>query len=149
VIDYLQSIRQDNVAADLAFYAYRDMQTCDWQPFIVAAVQRNPVSLEMTGSMSIDQVHKWLESMGADSIYYGSRLAQPDEVANYKTGDGIEKAFLLANVIRRRHPDQSIEISIDNADLTLIAGGRYCFKSQKNLVKKVEMPGGKSAVISD
>ncbi|MBN2269430.1 MAG: hypothetical protein JXN61_02385 [Sedimentisphaerales bacterium] len=149
VIDYLQSIRQGNITADLAFYAYRDVQTCDWTPFITAALERNPVSIEMTGSMSIDQVHKWLESMGDDSIYDGSRLAQPDEVANYKTGDGIEKAFLLANVIRHRHPDQSIEISIDNADITLLADGPHCFKSQKNLTKKVGMRSGKSVVISD
>ena len=28
-IEYLRSIRNDNVTADLAFYAYRDMQSCD------------------------------------------------------------------------------------------------------------------------
>ena len=149
VIDYLQSIRRDSVTADLAFYAYRDMETCDWLPFITAALERNPVSLEVTGSMSIEQVHKWLEGMGNTSIYDGFRLAQPDEVANYRAGDGIEKAFLLANVIRRRHPDQSIEICVDRADVTLSADGHYRFKSQKNLTKKVRMPGGKGVTISD
>jgi len=149
VIDYLQSIRQNNVAADLAFYAYRDMQTCDWAPFVKAAVERSPVSIEMTRDISIDRVHKWLEGISNTSIYGGSRLAQPDEVANYKTGDGIEKAFLLANVIRRRHPDKSIEISIENADVTIIADGRYCFKSQKNLTKNIGMPGAKAVTVSN
>jgi len=149
VIERLQSIRGDNTTADLAFYAYRDMQTCDWRPFITAAIERNPVSLEMTGSMSIEQVRQWLEQMDNISIYTGSRLAQPDEVANYKTADGIEKAFSLANVIRRRHPNRSIEIYVDNADVTLSADGRYCFKSQKNLTKTVKMPAGKAATISD
>ncbi len=149
VIERLQSIRGDNTTADLAFYAYRDMQTCDWRPFITAAIERNPVSLEMTGSRSIEQVRQWLEQMDNISIYTGSRLAQPDEVANYKTADGIEKAFSLANVIRRRHPNRSIEICVDNADVTLSADGRYCFKSQKNLTKTVKMPAGKAATISD
>ena len=142
VTDYLKSVRGDNTTADLAFYAYRDMQTCDWAPFIAAALERNPVSLEMTGSMSIEQVHRWLEQMSNVSIYDGSRLAQPDEVVNYNTGDGIEKAFVLANAIRRRFPQRSIDICVDNAQVTLSADGRYCFKSQKNLTKKVKMAGG-------
>jgi len=147
VSDYLKSIRSKNTTVDLAFYAYRDVQSCDWAPFIGAALQRNPVSLEMTASMSIEQVHQWLEQMGNASIYDGMRLAQPDEVANYRTGDGIEKAFLLANVIRHRYPQRSIDICVDNADVTLSAGGRYCFKSQKNLTKKVKMAGGKNLII--
>ena len=103
----------------------------------------------MTGSMSIEQVHQWLEEMSNASIYDGMRLAQPDEVANYRTGDGIEKAFLLANVIRRRFPERSIYICVNNAEVTLSAGGRYCFKSQKDLTKTVKMPPGKAATISD
>jgi len=147
VADYLKSIRSENTTADLAFYAYRDAQSCDWAPFITAALQRNPVSLEMTGSMSIEQVRQWLEQMGNASIYDGMRLAQPDEVANYRTGDGIEKAFLLANVIRRRYPQRSIDIRVDNADVTLSADDRYSFKSQKNLTKTVEMPTGKGVTL--
>ncbi len=47
IIDYLQNLRGQSVTADLAFYAYRDMETCDWMPFLKAVVERNPVSLEM------------------------------------------------------------------------------------------------------
>jgi len=86
IIDYLQSIRRSNTTADLAFYAYRDMESCDWTPFIKAAVERNPVSIDRTKSMSVEQVYDWLEQIKNDSIYDGKRLAQPDEVANYKTG---------------------------------------------------------------
>ncbi|MHC4426033.1 MAG: hypothetical protein ACYSYV_08060, partial [Planctomycetota bacterium] len=92
---YLQQKRQSNATADLAFYAYRDMESCDWVPFVKAAVERNPVSTEMASSMSVEQVYAWLGQMKNISIYDGKRLAQPDEVANYRTGDGLEKAFLL------------------------------------------------------
>lgn len=102
IIEYLQSVRQSNRTADLAFYAFRDMETCDWLPFVKAAVERNPVSLTTTESMTIEQVHAWLGEMESASIYDGNRLAQPDEVANYGRADGLEKAFLLANVICRR-----------------------------------------------
>jgi len=148
VIDYLQSIRDANTTADLAFYTYRDMENCDWSAFITAAFGRNPVSLAMTDSMSIEQARQWLEDMAEASIYDGQRLAQPDEVANYKTGDGIEKAFLLGNVIRRRYPDRNIEISIDKTDVMLCDGDKYHFKSKKNLTKTVTIPANKSAPIA-
>ncbi|KKK71376.1 hypothetical protein LCGC14_2914530, partial [marine sediment metagenome] len=44
IIGYLQQLRRSNPTVDLAFYAYRDMVSCDWAPFIKAAVERNPVS---------------------------------------------------------------------------------------------------------
>ncbi|MEI7851198.1 MAG: hypothetical protein WCH86_05135 [Kiritimatiellales bacterium] len=58
---------------------------------------------------------------GSESIYDGPRIAQPDEVWNYQTGDGIEKAILLANVWQKRHPEERIEISVqpDRAELRL------------------------------
>ena len=71
------------------------------------------------------------------SIYDGRRLAQPDEVANYKTGDGLEKAFLLANVIHKRNPEQNIEIITDKNDVTLKGQNQYRFTSVKGLEKRV------------
>lgn len=50
--------------------------------------------------------------MSDKSIYDGPRLAQPDEVWNYRAGDGIEKAILPAHVWRKRHPEEKIEISV-------------------------------------
>ncbi|HUW19688.1 MAG TPA: hypothetical protein VMW16_10335 [Sedimentisphaerales bacterium] len=142
IIDYLRQLRADNAAADLAFYAFRDMESCDWAPFIKAAIERNPVSIQMAESMSVDEVYTWLEQMRNISIYDGKRLAQPDEAANYKTGDGLEKAFLLANVIRQRNPEQDIEISVDNNEVVLKGQGEYRFVSDKGFRKVINLPAG-------
>jgi hypothetical protein len=140
IIDYLQQIRSRNTTADLAFYAYRDMETCDWTPFVKAAIERSPVSLKMMESKSAEQVYAWLKEMTNDSIYEGKRLAQPDEVANYKTADGLEKAFLLANVIRQRSPQQNIEIIADNSSVLLSAANECRFESVKGFKKEVRIP---------
>ena len=142
IIGYLQQLRRSNPTVDLAFYAYRDMESCDWAPFIKAAVERNPVSIKMVESMSIEQVYAWLKQMGNISIYDGKRLAQPDEVANYRTADGLEKAFLLANVIRRRKPEQDIKITVDNNDVTLKEECQYRFVSGKGFKKLIGIPTG-------
>lgn len=149
IIDYLQKIRQSNITADLAFYAYRDIQTCDWAPFIKAAVERNPVSLKMVESKSDDEVYAWLEEMNDTSIYNAKRLAQPDEVANYRTGDGLEKAFLLANVIRQRDPEQDVEIVVDKNDVILKGPDEYCFVSAKGLKKQVHISGDGTISITE
>jgi len=143
IIDYLGSIRKSNTTADLAFYAYRDMETCDWTPFVKAAVERNPVSIEMTKSMSVEQVYNWLEKMADESIYDGKRLAQPDEVVNYNTGDGLEKAFVLANIMRLKKPEQNIEITVDNNEVMLEAEKQYAFRSGKEFEKSIRIPNGK------
>ena len=143
IIDYLGSIRKSNTTADLAFYAYRDMETCDWTPFVKAAVERNPVSIEMTKSMSVEQVYNWLGQMSDESIYDGKRLAQPDEVVNYNTGDGLEKAFVLANIMRLKKPEQNIAITVDNNEVMLEAEKQYAFKSGKEFEKSIRIPNGK------
>jgi len=142
IIDYLQQIRLTNTTADLAFYTYRDMESCDWTPFIKAAVERNPVSIQAAESMSTEEVFVCLEQMENISIYDGKRLAQPDEVANYKTADGLEKAFLLANVIRERNPKQDIGITVDNNDVLLKSHGKYRFVSSKGFKKQIDIPAG-------
>jgi len=139
IIDYLQQVRQSNPTAELAFYSYRDMESCNWLPFVKAAVQRNPVSLQMAEAMSIEEIYAWLEQMKNVSIYDGKRLAQPDEVANYKTGNGLEKAFLLANVIHERNPEQNIEIITDQNDVILKGQGEHRFVSTKGLKKRVSI----------
>ncbi|MFA5293832.1 MAG: hypothetical protein WC496_12485 [Phycisphaerae bacterium] len=137
VIDYLQSIRGKNIIADLAFYACRDMETCDWQPFIKSAIERSPVSIEMTKDKSIEDCFQWLKDMPNESIYDGKRLAQPDEVANYKRGDGIEKAITLANIIHKREPDKEITISIDKDKIVVDAGQKFEFGSSKEFGKTI------------
>jgi len=149
IIDYLQRVRRSNQTADLAFYAYRDMESCDWVPFIKAAVQRNPVSIQMTDSMSVEEIYAWLGQMKNVSIYDGKRLAQPDEIANYRTADGLEKAFLLANVIRRRYPQQDIEIITEKDKVVLKGPEQYRFVSVKGLKKRIFISeAGISSVVS-
>ncbi|MHC4753322.1 MAG: hypothetical protein ACYTFW_26095 [Planctomycetota bacterium] len=71
------------------------------------------------------------------SIYDGRRLAQPDEVANYKTGDGLEKAFVLANIIRHKNPEQSLDITVDANRVILKEQSQYQFVSTKRLRKRL------------
>ncbi|MHC4265725.1 MAG: hypothetical protein ACYSUK_07320 [Planctomycetota bacterium] len=140
VVAYLQKIRKQNTAADLAFYAYRDMETCDWLPFVMAAVQRNPVSIEQNSSKSIGDIYSGLQELPSDSIYDGKRLAQPDEVANYKTGDGLEKAFLLANILYQRDPQQGVELIADGNKVVLKSDKHnYQFTSEKNFQKQIQI----------
>jgi len=149
IVDYLRRIRQSNTTADLAFYAYRDMETCDWVPFIKAAVERNPVSIQKVDSMSLEQVLAWLNQMDNNSIYDGKRLAQPDELANYKTGDGLEKTFLLANVIRQKSPAQNIEIVSGKSEVVLKGPNQYRFVSAKGLQKRIHIFADGTITIKD
>jgi hypothetical protein len=76
------------------------------------------------------ELNKWPD----ESIYEGNRLAMPDEVVNFKRGDGIEKAICLANVIGSRLKGE--EIHLENKDLkTIIRIGKilYQFTSMKNI----------------
>jgi hypothetical protein len=139
IVEHLRQARADNAVADLAFYAYRDMESCDWRPFVKGAVERSPVSLDKTKSMSVDEVCEWLNRMDSVSIYDENRLAQPDELANYGTGDGLEKAFLLANVLRHRNPELSLHLEVDNSRVLLRGAQDYPFVSAKSLQGQVDI----------
>ena len=75
------------------------MENTDWRPFIKAALERNPVSLEGLKGKTADEAYHLVSGMPNDSIYDGQRLAQPDEVWNFGRGDGVEKALLFANFL--------------------------------------------------
>jgi hypothetical protein len=137
IIEYLESIRQECVTADLAFYAYRDMTRCEWEPFVKAAIERNPVSIETARHMSVDEAFAWLDKMDNVSIYDSTRLAQPDEVANYGRGDGIEKALTLANILLSRRPEDEIKLEIEGQSVVLKNHKEYRFTSFKNLRKQL------------
>lgn len=148
IIDYLESIRDRNPVADLAFYAYRDMTRCDWRPFVKAAVERSPVSAEKAEQMTAEQIHSWLAGLPGASIYDGARLAQPDEVTNYNTGDGVEKAFLTASVLSRRGEQKQFTLAIrpDKAILTAADGKRFEYVSAKGLTADIEIDENGSTV---
>ncbi len=139
IIDYLRARRQNDPTVDLAFYAYRDMAGCDWRPFIKAAVERSPVSLEWVKEMPVERIYGLLQNMPSESIYDGQRLAQPDELANYRRGDGLEKAFFLANVLRHRHPEQKLALAVDEGTVVLYGAEAFKFASTKGLSQRVEI----------
>jgi hypothetical protein len=137
IIEYLKSIRDKNTTADLAFYAYRDMANCDWQPYIKSAIERSPVSIEKTKDKSVEECFKWLQNIPNESIYDNQRLAQPDEVANYGRADGIEKAITLANIIHKRELQKEIKIEITGQNVSVQADKTYKFESSKSFDKKI------------
>jgi hypothetical protein len=147
IIEYLESIRDRNTTVDLAFYAYRDMMRCQWLPFVKAALERCPVSVEAHADDSIDQVYSQLASLPGESIYDGSRLAQPDEVANFRTGDGVEKAFTLANIIHQRTPEAAIDLVIDTDSAVVKTGDKdYTFSSTKGLSRRIHIEANRYEV---
>jgi hypothetical protein len=113
-----------SIITDLAFYAGRYMDSCDWIPFFKAAFERNPVSIEHFRGIDLQAVYDQLQSWPNESIYDGNRLALPDEVVNFKRGDGIEKALTLANISKARHAEVSLEQS---DDLISVRQGRLTF----------------------
>jgi hypothetical protein len=124
----------------LAFYAYRDMDTCDWQPFLKAAMERCPVSIEASKDKTIREAYQWLVEMSSESIYDGNRLAQPDEVVNYTAGDGAEKAITLANILCAREPEKTVQVILSTNKATLIDGAvNYEFNSAKQFDKKFNL----------
>jgi hypothetical protein len=133
IIAYLQPLRQPGSVIDLAFYAGRFMDSCDWKPFWVAAFERNPVSIGFFREMDLPAVFGLMQSWPNESIYEGNRLALPDEVVNFSRGDGIEKAITLANVARSRH--LQVTFRQNGQLLTIQAGtGKFEFASSKELV---------------
>ncbi len=139
IIDRLEVVRERNDTANMALYAYRDLNRTEPWPFVVAAMQRNPVSIEGAREMETSDLVRKIREMSDESIYDGpGRLAQPDEVWNYGCGDGLEKAVLLANILHSRMPDEEvvIELSPDRAWLKVGQTG-YEFSSRKEIREQV------------
>lgn len=102
VMETLATLRASRKTADLAFYASRDLAVTDWEPFIRAALERNPVCVAATRDWSIEHLQKTIEAWPCESIYDGTRMAQPDEVWNYRRGDGAETVLMLATILSAR-----------------------------------------------
>jgi hypothetical protein len=135
VIEHLESLRAVNTTADMAFYAYRDLNRIEPEPFVKAAMERNPVCIEMAKILCDGGVVEAVQGLPSDSIYDGQgRLAQPDEVWNFRRGDGVEKALLLANLWAARKPDEAISVHVEPARAVLKAGREeWTFSSTKGL----------------
>ena len=135
VVERLESIRSRNVMADLAFHAYRDLSRIEPEPFLKAALERNPVSIEETADLSIEEIAGRLDKMENSSVYEGpGRLAQPDEVWNFDRGDGAERAILLASIVKNRSPETVCTVEISPTEVLLKTGsGDYRFETRKGL----------------
>ncbi len=138
LIRRLETIRERNETADLAFYAYRDLTRSEPEAFLVAATQRCPVSVMAAAELDGD-LYATVSAMPSESIYdEDGRLAQPDEVWNYGRGDGVEKAVLMANILRASAPDEPMTIEIEGGKAALKAGtDTHEFTTTKNLPDQV------------
>jgi hypothetical protein len=126
----------------LALYIYRHMDMIDWLPFIKAAIERNPVCFTDLNEKDISEVYSILINMQDESIYDGQRLALPDEVWNFKRGDGIEKSLLLADFIIHMDNSSKVRIEIDKIKVILYFSGKnFHFNSRKNFRKSIQING--------
>jgi hypothetical protein len=85
--------------------------------------------------------------MPDESIYDSNRMALPDEVWNFRRGDGIEKAFLLADFIVQKDHSSLLNIEIINKRVCLNYNGEdYFFTSSRSFRKSVKISGNQYAV---
>ena len=142
IINMITDQKDTSETAQLALYVYRDMDKIDWRPFIKAAIERNPVSFGDLNEKTNYEVYSILKELPVESIYDGNRLALPDEVWNFRRGDGIEKAFLLADLLLHNDKSTTISIEIDQSKVLLTTGQHeFHFTSHKKLRKSIQIKG--------
>lgn len=140
IVDTLASLRDRSTVADLAFYAFRDLARTDWEPYLKAALERNPVSVEGAKDLSDADLTARLEALPNESIYDGARVAQPDEVWNYGRGDGLERAFTLATILKARHPDRTLTLTAGDGSARLTGEGvDVRWPGDKGLERSIEL----------
>lgn len=120
IADRIRAAAPGNRSAALAPYAARDLAAVEAAPFVKAALERCPVSKTALAGLPESEALSRIAALGNESIYDGpSRLAQPDEVWNFGTGDGLEKCLLAANAVPGC---DAVEISGGTA--ALLRGGK-------------------------
>jgi hypothetical protein len=140
ILEYVFAKSGHNEVALLSLYAFRQMDKIDWKPFVKTALERNPVSCEGLKGKTADMAYQLLLGMPGDSIYDSQRLAQPDEVWNFGRGDGLEKAFVLANFLANEIRPGTLKINVSGSNVVLSADGtKYVFVSEKGLVKDIDL----------
>lgn len=142
ILDIISQHSGQSELALLTLYVYRQMDKIDWLPFIKAAIERNPVGFMELNTNNTREVYSILTNMPDESIYDGKRLSLPDEVWNFRRGDGIEKALLLANFLINKDNSSTVSIVIANDKVLLTSNGiDFHFTSRKNLRKSVQITG--------
>jgi hypothetical protein len=142
ITETITGLAEVSETALLTLYVYRQMDNIGWLPFVKAAIERNPVCSTELGGKSVRDVYKILESLPDESIYDGKRMALPDEVWNFRRGDGIEKALLLADFILHKDSGSSVNIEIAMQNIRLRYNDEdYSFTSSKQFTKSVYISG--------
>lgn len=142
IMDIIFNLAGESELCMLTLYAYRQMDKIDWLPYIKACFERNPVCFLDLNEKSVDEAYNIIQNLDNQSIYDGNRLALPDEVWNYKRGDGIEKAILLADFILKKEVTFPVTIKIDHRDVSVeYHKNKYHFRSDKSLRKIIKASG--------
>jgi len=142
IINLITRQQENSETALLSLYVYRQMDKIDWRPFLKAAIERNPVSFTDLNEKNNYEVYHIIKELPQESIYDGKRLALPDEVWNFRRGDGIEKAFFLADFLIHKDKSSTVSIEIENKKVLLSSGGHeFHFTSHKNLKKSILIEG--------
>jgi hypothetical protein len=142
ILEKIISTSGETEFSRLALYIYRKMDSIDWLPFIKAAMERNPVCFSDLEGKTAAEVFDIIDNLENVSIYEGPRLALPDEVWNFRRGDGIEKALLVADLLASRNNTSDIHIYIDGESVRLTADDlTFEFRSDKNLKKTIHIKG--------
>jgi len=142
IADRILSYAGKSETALLTLYVFRQMDKISWLPFVKAAIERNPVCFNELNGKSFQEVFDILNHLPDNSIYDDQRLALPDEVWNFRRGDGVEKALLLADYIHQKDNSSSLTIEIDNKKVLLtIKREKFNFRSHKSFRKSIEITG--------
>ena len=148
IIEEIYNFAEESELCMLTLYVFRQMDVIDWVPFTKAAIERNPVCLLDLNNKTLPEVYKILKDFPDSSIYDGKRLALPDEVWNFRRGDGIEKAFVLANNIVLNDQSYPVTILIDNKNVTVrYKEQAFHFRSEKKINKTLEIIGNQYKII--
>jgi len=143
IMEHVVAMASQNEFAELARYAFRDMEGISWIPFTKAAIERNPVCAEALKNKTIEEAYQMLMNMPGESIYSDNRLAQPDEVWNFGLGDGMEKAFVLMNYMKSMDDALPICFEANGSDVIVqqYHDTIYRFSSNKTYKRKISVKG--------
>ncbi len=143
ITETINNLAVKSETARLTQYVFREMDRIDWLPFIKAAIERNPVCFTDLNGKSVREVFEIINVLPDDSIYEDKRLALPDEVWNFRRGDGIEKAVLLADIIVQKDHNALLLIEIGKNKVSLSYNGDdFHFRSSKSFIKTIRISEG-------
>lgn len=148
IIRQIRDLSGVSEMALLSLYAYRDMSTTDWRPFVKAAIERNPVCHAAMAGKGAEEIYSIIDGLTNISIYDSGRMAQPDEVWNFGRGDGAEKAFLMADALIHNDPVAEVNIVLAGEIVTVWYGRKeFNFSSSKGHTGKIRIRGNDYSVI--